>query len=142
MHPNTSWLCTAATAISALKQWRSVASYKPLPVMMLGFSSWPEFDGAVEELRDTIERQQPLSELDWTRVLVLTEIARASDVLGAGLDFELVSSVSDADAVELLRSIQRKLAFKADADLLFSDAGRPRRPFDYDAWKAKNGPSG
>ena len=60
---------------------------------MLGFSSWPEFDGAVEELRDTIERQQPLSELDWTRVLVLTEIAWASDVLGAGLDFELVSGV-------------------------------------------------
>ena len=112
MHPNTSWLCTAATATSALKQWRSVASYKPLPITMLGFSSWPEFDGAVEELRDTIERQQPLSELDWTRVLVLTEIALASNVLGAGLDFELVSSVSDTDAVELLRSIQRKLASK------------------------------
>jgi len=66
----------------------------------------------------------------------------ARNVFGAGFDFELVSSVSDADAVELLRSIQRKLAFKADADLLFSDAGRPRRPFDFDAWEAKNGPSG
>lgn len=92
MHPNTSWLCTAATAISALKQWRSVASYKPLPVMMLGFSSWPEFDGAVEELCNTIERQQPLSELDWTRVLVLTEIA------GQEM-FSVLASTSNSSAV-------------------------------------------
>lgn len=73
-----------------------------------------------------------MSDLDWARALFLTEISWACDLVGAGVEFELVSPFTDEEAVKLLRSIQRKVSSSYRADLLFPDAGRPRpeRPSD------------
>jgi hypothetical protein len=78
-----------------------------------------------------------LSDVDWTRILLLTETSWASDLLGAGVESGLVTGIPDAEAVTLLRSIQRKLT-NTDAEMLFPGAGRPRPPFDHDAWAAKD----
>lgn len=112
---------------AALIQWRSAATGFPLPISALGIAAnWAEFDELVDRLRAAVAAQAPLSDLDWARTLFLTEIAWASDLVGTGAEFALVTSISDQDAVKLLRSIQRKIGGSYRGDLLFPNAGRPR----------------
>ena len=67
---------------------------------------------------------QPLSELDWARVLFLAECSWASSVVGAGLDFATVTGFSDDEAVNTLRGLQRKIGGIERAKLLFPKGGR------------------
>ena len=110
---------------TALIQWRSAASDAPLPVHALGYSGWPEFDTDVDRLRDAIARRGVLSDRDWGRVLLLTEIAWCSDLIGTGTEFALVNGIPDEHAITLLRSIQRKISNAHRAGLLFPQARRP-----------------
>jgi hypothetical protein len=119
---------------SALIQWSSVATGSPLPIKALGIAEdWPQFDELVDRLRAAITAKEPLSDLDWARALFLAEVSWASNLVAAGLDFALVTSISDEEAVKLLRSIQRKISSRYRADLLFPNAGRPRRTFNDEA---------
>jgi hypothetical protein len=67
-----------------------------------------------------------LSDLDWARVLFLTEITWASNLVGSGLDFAIVTRFSDTEAVGLLRALQRKISSYKRAKLLFPNGGRTR----------------
>jgi hypothetical protein len=100
-------------------------------------SDWAEFDALADRLAGAITQHEPLSDLDWARALFLTEISRASDIVGAGVEFALIS-YSDEEAVKLLRSIQRKISNSYRANLLFPNAGRPRRRFDSETPKRKD----
>jgi hypothetical protein len=80
----------------------------PLLVPLLGLSSTDEFRTLLYQLMEAIESKKPLSDLDWVRALLLTEICWASQVLGAGIDF--ATNVRDEKAAPLLRSIQRKVS--------------------------------
>jgi hypothetical protein len=77
-----------------------------LPLM--GLSTTDEFRALVNRLLEAIEDKKPLSDLDWARALLLTEICWASQLLGAGVDF--ATNVCDEKAAPLLRSIQRKVS--------------------------------
>jgi hypothetical protein len=72
----------------------------------------------VWRLLEAIENKEPLSELDWARALVLTEICWASDLVGSGLDF--ATHFRDDEVMPLLRSIQR-LTASPDRLTLFRD---------------------
>jgi hypothetical protein len=121
----------------ALSEWGGLASYKPLPITILGVSDWAKFDPLTDRLATAITQHEPLSDLDWARALFLTEISWASDLVGAGVEFALVSN-SDEEAVKLLRSIQRKISSSSRADLLFPNAGRPRPWLESEAPNPKN----
>lgn len=110
----------------ALYAWSGPAGWTPLPIEALGLSNWDEFDALTDRLRDAVTWGQPLTDLDWARALFLTEISWASCLVGAGQDFEIVTGISDADAVTVLRSLQRKIGNWRRADLLFPGRGRPR----------------
>jgi hypothetical protein len=73
--------------------------------------------------------------LDWARVLFLGEITWASCLVGAALDFEIVTGFSDAEAIAVLRSLQRKIGNSGRADLLFPGRGRPR---PIEEWKRES----
>lgn len=109
-----------------LREWQGSAGWKPLPIEALGLSNWDEFDALTDRLRDAVTRGEPLTELDWARVLFLSEITWASSLVGAALDFEIVTGFSDAEAIAVLRSLQRKISSRRRADLLFPGRGRPR----------------
>jgi hypothetical protein len=70
--------------------------------------------------------------------LFLTEISWASDLVGSGVDFSIVSGLTDDEAIKLLRSVQRKNSSRRRADLLFPGvpARAPSRNGDA---KARNG---
>ena len=75
---------------------------------LMGLHSIEEFDQLVLRLRDAVHAGEPLSDLDWARALLLTEICWASDLLGAGVEFG--TNIPDERALPLLRSVQYKVS--------------------------------
>ncbi|MEZ0353353.1 hypothetical protein [Mycobacterium sp. pR1184] len=69
---------------------------------------------------------QSLTSLDGARVLYLTESSWASGLVGAALDFSIVTGFSDAEGLALLRGLQRKIGGIDNADILFPGRGRFR----------------
>jgi hypothetical protein len=111
----------------ALGHWGGAASDAPLPVSLVGVSDWEEFDALTDRLATAVKAGEPLSDLDWARALFLTEISFGSDLVGAGVEFEMACRFADRDGLTLLRSLQRKIASRRRAALLFPGAARPSR---------------
>ncbi|WP_231970945.1 hypothetical protein [Mycobacterium sp. E3198] len=109
-----------------LRQWESSAAGQPFPFQVLGLRTWEEFGALTLRLEHAVTDHEALTDLDWARVLFLTEVTWASDLIGAGLDFDAVTSFSDADALTLLRGLQRKIGGYRRAKLLFPAGGRKR----------------
>lgn len=113
---------------TALSVWGGVASGRPMPIEALGYADQADFDSDVARLRDQLSRKRPnLSTLDWTRIQFLAEISWASDMLGAGVEFELVNPFTDVEALALLRSVQRALVRTVDPTVLFPRTANDRR---------------
>lgn len=112
----------------ALGHWGGCASDAPLPVNFLGFTGWDEFDAVTDRLATAIKSGEPLLDLDWARALLLTEISFGSDLIGAGVEFEMACRFTDQDGLKLLRSLQHKIGSRERAALLFPGAGRPPAP--------------
>jgi hypothetical protein len=111
----------------ALGHWGGCASDAPLPVRLVGAANWDEFDALTDRLATAVKHGEALTDLDWARALFLTEISFGSDLIGAGVEFEMACRFADQDGLKLLRSLQRKIASHERAALLFPGAGRPRR---------------
>lgn len=113
---------------TALSVWGGIAAGRPMPIEALGYTDRADFDSDVARLRDQLSRNRPnLSTLDWTRIQFLAEISWASDMIGAGVGFELVNPFTDVEALVLLRSVQRALVRTVDPAVLFPRAGTDRR---------------
>ncbi len=73
------------------------------------------FDGIADlhlhgpRLRMAIEAGEPLTRADWRRVTLMTEVAFASDIVGAGVDWATTTGLSDDKTIRVLRGIQRKV---------------------------------
>jgi hypothetical protein len=63
-----------------------------------------------QRIADSIKNGESVSADDWYRALVATEIVFASNVLGAASDWEIVTGLKDAQSLELLRTVQRKVS--------------------------------
>ncbi|OBK43305.1 hypothetical protein [Mycobacterium kubicae] len=81
----------------------------PLLCPILGVIEYDEFDSLARRLYEAIRERAPLSDLDWARAVVLTEISWASDLVGAASAFATI--VPDEVAIQLLRDIQREVMF-------------------------------
>ncbi|CPR07815.1 hypothetical protein BN971_01105 [Mycobacterium bohemicum DSM 44277] len=110
----------------ALEQWALAASVMPFPYQVLGLSTWDEFGELTFRLGTAVVAGEPLNDLDWARVLFLTECSWASETVGAGRGFASVTGYSDVEAVGLLRGLQRKIGGIKRAKLLFPHGGRPQ----------------
>lgn len=96
---------------TALAMWDGVASHHRPPPELFGFKGRQAFDVALVAMREALKKEQPrFSAADWTRLLLLAELSFASDVFGAGAEFEMLSAWRDSQALTMLRSIQRALA--------------------------------
>jgi hypothetical protein len=109
----------------ALEQWALAASVMPFPFQVLGLSTWDEFGELTLRLGHAVTACEPLTDLEWARVLYLTECSWASEVVGAGRGFVSVTGYSDTEAVSLLRGLQRKIGGIKRAKLLVPNGGRP-----------------
>jgi hypothetical protein len=91
-----------------LGEWDGPARGTALLLSMFGLSTTNALRDMARRLGKAIRGGIALTNLDWARALVLTEIAWGSDLLGAGLDANTRSF--DVEAVGLLRSIQYKIS--------------------------------
>ena len=90
-----------------LNEYLGPAAGAPILAPLVGARNTQEFFELLNRLMSAIETRQALSELDWIRALLLTEISWASDILGAAS--EIQTTIRDERALPLLRSLQRKL---------------------------------
>jgi hypothetical protein len=86
---------------------------------VVGQPNKDEWVRLINRLMESIEDNEPLSDLDWARALFLTEVSFASDLVGCGLDFE---RGADKHRLELLRSLQYKLSSHSRFLLLVQNA--------------------
>jgi hypothetical protein len=103
-----------------LGEWLGPARGAQLLLPVFGVSTANEFYDMVTRLTEAMRAAEPLSDLDWARALLLTEISWASQLLGAGVDF--ATNVRDEIAIGLLRSIQYKISDSGRLQLLMENA--------------------
>jgi hypothetical protein len=113
---------------AALASWTGVSTDAPIPVRALGFPDRDRFDDEVSRLRRAVSDRARLTEVRTARVLFLSELAFGSDLFGAGIEFQLVSTFRDAEGITVLRSLQRKLYTRSGARALFEPELYAPRP--------------
>lgn len=94
---------------SALLEWIGPAKPTEQLALAMGFQGLAGLSRDVMTLREALKEGAPLSREDWRRVLLATEIVFASDVVGSGLDWSITTGAPDAEAIAMLRALQRKL---------------------------------
>lgn len=94
---------------AALLEWGGPAKPTEQLALAMGFQGLEGLSRDVMTLREALKEGVPLSREDWQRVLLATEIVFASDVVGSGLDWPITTGVPDAEAIALLRAMQRKM---------------------------------
>ncbi|SPM35894.1 hypothetical protein BN1232_04159 [Mycobacterium rhizamassiliense] len=90
-----------------LNEYGGSIQYKPVMTRALGLSDRDTFYDLIQRLLNAIGQNQPLSKLDWARVVFLTEVSWVSTLVGSGLDF--ATNFRDDAAAPLLRSVQWKI---------------------------------
>jgi hypothetical protein len=78
-------------------------------VLAMGFVQLDAFGQDTIDLRRALECRAPLSRRDWQKILIATEIVFASDVVGAGLDWPIVTGFRGDQTIALLRGLQRQM---------------------------------
>ena len=96
--------------VTGLREWGGPARCTPELAVGMGFKDLEDFETSLDRLANCLIRDEPLLREDWTRVVLATEIAFVSDILGAGCDWETTTGFSDELSISLLRQIQRKVA--------------------------------
>jgi len=94
---------------AGLAEWGGSAQPTDELAVALGFLDVPDLLAESSRLSDALADGKPLSSLDVVRALAATEVAFASDIFGAGVDWAAVSGISDEETVAALRLLQRKL---------------------------------
>jgi hypothetical protein len=94
---------------SGIVEWGGPARCTDEMAVAIGFASLQELFDDSPRLVRAVDEGEPLSRLDWLRVLVATEVVFASDVVGSGTDWSVTTGFSDAETIQLLRSVQRTL---------------------------------
>ena len=92
-----------------LLQWDGPATCTEELAVAIGFKSVDGLRIEAKRICGDLRDLRPLSQLDWTRTLLSTEIMFASDMMGAGVEWPTVTRFSDEETIVLLRGLQRKL---------------------------------
>ncbi|MFC4049394.1 hypothetical protein ACFOY4_06850 [Actinomadura syzygii] len=94
----------------ALLEWGGPAHCSDELAVGMGFDGVDDLLDQCHRIRGALERDEPMSSLDWARALLATEIVFVSDVAGSGYQWATTTGYTDEFTIRLIRSIQRKLA--------------------------------
>lgn len=93
-------------------EWGGPARCTEEMAVALGFASVQSLFDDTDRLIRALDSKQPLSRLDWLRVLLATEVVFASNTLGSGADWSITTGLPDDETIQLLRAVQRTLTGK------------------------------
>lgn len=94
---------------SGLLEWGGPARCTHAMALAMGFAGVDDLFSESDRLRALLRGRSPMTQRDWVRVLLATEIVFISDVLGSGHDWSHTTRFQDDDTLRLLRSVQRKV---------------------------------
>ncbi len=94
---------------AGLREWGGPASLTEALAGAIGFENVDDFFVQSRRIEACLTQGASMSSVDWRRTLLATELVFASDVIGAGTDWETSTGICDADALRRLRSLQRKI---------------------------------
>jgi hypothetical protein len=95
--------------VAGLKQWGGPGRPTNELAVALGWSDVGQLDGGCVALASRIRAKEPMTAKEWTQALASAELAFASDVFGAGYEWQTVTGLDDMDTLRALRSMQRAL---------------------------------
>ncbi|WP_331721612.1 MULTISPECIES: hypothetical protein [unclassified Streptomyces] len=93
----------------ALAEWGGPAHCSDHLAVGMGFADQHDLLDQCDRLRNALADDAPLTQVDWARVLLATEIVFVSDLMGSGVEWSTTTGLSDESTIRALRSIQRKL---------------------------------
>lgn len=96
--------------LEGLRQWGGPAYPTEELAVAMGFLGMDDMRTQRERMARQLDDGVAMTRLDWTRMLVCAEVIFASDVFGAGVEWEIVTPLDDQSSIALLRAVQRKLA--------------------------------
>ncbi|NYV74264.1 hypothetical protein [Streptomyces sp. UH6] len=94
----------------ALSEWGGPAHCSPQLAVGMGFTGTQDLYDQCRRLRQALGDNTPLTAADWARTLLATEIVFVSDLAGSGVEWPTTTGRDEAETLQLLRAIQRKLA--------------------------------
>jgi hypothetical protein len=94
---------------AGLLEWSGPARPTEELAAAMGYGSVEGLYAETKRLRGSVENQQPLSPLDWTKLLAAVEIAFGSDVFGSGYEWMTTTGLDDYETLRTLRALQGKL---------------------------------
>lgn len=99
--------------IQGLRQWGGPAHTTDALSRALGWGGVTDQREQSRRLCESLAEGQPLPARDWTRILLTTEVAFASDVVGAGTEWQTVTGLEDVATLLVLRELQTALPVRA-----------------------------
>jgi hypothetical protein len=94
---------------AGLGVWGGPATCSKEMAVAMGFGG-SDFLVEVDRIRHSLWASNALVKADWTRALLVTEIAFTSLVVGAAWDWRIVTGFDDPESFQVLRSLQSKLS--------------------------------
>ena len=107
-----------------LGEWGGPARCTDRMAVAMGFESVQDLLVQADRLRGALASKLPLTQRDWMRTLLATEVVFASEVLGSGSDWATTTGFSDEETIKLLRMAQQKIPIAGDVDV-FLRTDRP-----------------
>lgn len=95
---------------AGLAEWGGPAHCTDEFAVAMGFKDVEDLHSQRDRLSLALADGEPLSPADWSRTLLATEVAFASDVIGSGVEWPSTTGFPDADTIKLLRGVQRRMA--------------------------------
>ncbi|MEN0067351.1 MAG: hypothetical protein AAGA48_34795 [Myxococcota bacterium] len=92
-----------------LWEWSGPAKPTEELALAMGFDSVAALHAEADRLSILLEADAPMALDDWMRALLATEIVFVSNTVGSGRDWVHTTGWSDAETLEMLRTIQSKL---------------------------------
>lgn len=94
---------------AGVQEWGGPASLTEPVARAIGFTSVQDFFIHSQRIQACLRGGESMSFAEWRRTLLATELVFVSDVIGSGTDWETTTGIRDAEALRLLRSLQRKI---------------------------------
>lgn len=91
-----------------LLEWGGPARCTDAMAVAMGFDDVEDLFRESDRLRVALAQGDPLTQRDWVRTLLATEIVFVSDVLGSGWDWSITTGFPDDETIRLLRGVQRR----------------------------------
>jgi len=88
-----------------LNEWGGPSRCTEAMAKALGFVSVQDLFDNTSRITERIRRHEPLSETDWARALLATEVCFSSS-LGSTIDWEITTGFTDGDTIRLIRELQ------------------------------------